>query len=879
MLAIASIDDCSCTVASHLHMACVPSGVVAPGDILSVRNAMSPILVECDFSGIDECPPQAILEAQVAEKCAGGPISLLKYPFDPLVNEISAKTTEFGNLTKYEIPTKCVEILDESGNLTMNEIPTKCFENENLNVIESSRDIAPSQKLNCQAHAFAQGQLQAGTNTFNGGNGGNANGYPWATPMGSPGTPGYAPVPTCTVCPTAVETVAGNVSEPARMVDKNPRGCVVEEIVLEPPSRMANLGRQKKIAGRHSEAGIGGIPYCRISMIRGNRGSSPENEEVPHGGPLVVPPRNVVAVPMPNQLQAVPPPGQLMPMLTPEQLQVISQESQLEVGGDQVMDLSQNYVVNNNLTMVQNVLNQNLRPPQESGENLALQAAAVAGQAVGHAEATRSMLAPVVSQCQQFLQQMDGRMQEIAAKENNTTQYLELLAEGIREAFRQITEMHGFAGRMGEGLQKDIKRAFDEIDTKSGDIWVHLNLEEPQMEARMVEVENDISNIHENLNLHAEFEDSMQKKIVGARAQISEAHQSVKNWAMEVTKVQHQFGVFQKDFEGVQQASNKNVAGIAEINAILRSIQSQNELRAQQISQERTNLAQEYEKWAKKLEDLGSETVSRVVGATASSLDPPGSVMMTQDPFQQAQLATMRAEIEAMNAKISAQEETIAKFMAMKLSPPLAVPTTSAIDLPPPAGRPSTVGDPKWVPILGQTPGMCLAAPPTLVALSAASLVPAHVQTRTDLLSSTPEGGKKALLRPPPVDVDATAPTIHSAFAQALNVAHPIGLAPSGPQKDVATSSNVVVGNVDPPRVERLEIGNESNFVQECLRLQSLDINSRTRNLDPPLVDSKFQKFRRIDRGLRWLKVLQGTFKSKKGSRLGPNSNTFHIFA
>ena len=48
----------------------------------------------------------------------------------------------------------------------------------------------------------------------------------------------------------------------------------------------------------------------------------------------------------------------------------------------------------------------------ESGENLALQAAVVAGQAVGHAEATRNILAPVVTQCTQLLQQMDGRMQE-----------------------------------------------------------------------------------------------------------------------------------------------------------------------------------------------------------------------------------------------------------------------------------------------------------------------------------------------------------------------------------------------------------------------------------------------------------------------------------
>ena len=114
------------------------------------------------------------------------------------------------------------------------------------------------------------------------------------------------------VLPIPVEALAheGKVAQDslnkAKLDGKNPKGVEVEEIVLDSHSRLPNFGRQKKVAGRHSESGVGNTPHCRISMIRGRREANPENSENPQDRQVMVPPSQLV-VPTYGQFEAVPP--------------------------------------------------------------------------------------------------------------------------------------------------------------------------------------------------------------------------------------------------------------------------------------------------------------------------------------------------------------------------------------------------------------------------------------------------------------------------------------------------------------------------------------------------------------------------------------------
>ena len=160
---------------------------------------------------------------------------------------------------------------------------------------------------------------------------------------------------------------------------------------------------------------------------------------------------------------------------------------------------------------------------------------------------------------------------------------------------------------------------------------------------------------------------------------------------------------------------------------------------------------------------------------------------MTQDPIQQAQLAGMRAEIEAMNKKILTQEETITKLLAMNLSPPLAcVAPPVAIDPNLCAGRPGISVDsnatmaplavPAW------TPGMYSSLAPAAPALCANANACAP-GAAIDLATAAIGQAGRSPLRPPPVDVSAAINEVNAPHVQSQHFELPNGLAPPGPMR------------------------------------------------------------------------------------------------
>ena len=204
---------------------------------------------------------------------------------------------------------------------------------------------------------------------------------------------------------------------------------------------------------------------------------------------------------------------------------------------------------------------------------------------------------------------------------------------------------------MGELLHNDVRRAYADNEKECGDIWAHLNEAEPECDSRLVEVENEVTEVRENLVLHVEFEANMQEQMRDMKSQISEAHQAVKNWAQEVAQIGHQIGGLRKDFEGVQQESKGNVLAIAEIN---KKCSPQNP----KFRNGDKKLPRNAPIWPRTMRNGHKNWKIWVVRLCTGwsrrwplHRPPPGSVVVTQDPIQQAQLAGMRAEIEAMNKK------------------------------------------------------------------------------------------------------------------------------------------------------------------------------------------------------------------------------------